>query len=160
MIKLRKIASLLFAFALVSSAGAFAQTQPMPQQQQQKVEVDVSDSELAKFADAYQKIRMVNQKAQQEMVKKVEDGGFDVQRFNKIHQASLDPNTEADATEEEMNKHKEVVAEIEGMQGKFQKEMEEAISTEGLDVSRYEKIAMALQTDTELQQRLQKLMQK
>lgn len=159
MIKSRKIAGLLFAFTLISSAGVFAQTQPMPQQQQQQVDVDVSDAELAKFADAYQKIRMVNQKAQQEMVKKVEDGGFDVQRFNKIHQASLDPNTEVDATEEEMSKHKEVVADIEGMQGKFQKEMEDAISDEGLEVKRYEKIAMALQTDTELQQRLQKLMQ-
>lgn len=45
------------------------------------------------------------------------------------------------------------------MQSEFQEEMESAISEEGLDVARYEKIAMALQTDTELQQRLQQLMQ-
>ncbi|PKD20881.1 hypothetical protein APR41_12650 [Salegentibacter salinarum] len=159
MIKSKKIAGLLFAFALLGSASVFAQTQQLPQQQQQAVEVDVSDEELSKFADAYQKIRMVNQQAQQEMAKKVEDSGFDIQRFNEIHQASLDPNTEVDATEEEMTKHKEVVTEIEGMQGEFQKEMESAISEEGLDVARYEKIAMALQTDTELQQRLQQLMQ-
>lgn len=159
MIKSKKIAGLLFAFALLGSASVFAQTQQLPQQQQQAVEVDVSDDELSKFADAYQKIRMVNQQAQKEMAKKVEDSGFDIQRFNKIHQASLDPNTEVDATEEEMTKHKEVVTEIEGMQGEFQKEMESAISEEGLDVARYEKIAMALQTDTELQQRLQQLMQ-
>ena len=62
-------------------------------------------------------------------------------------------------TEEEKKKHKEVVAEIESMQGEFQKEMENAISEQGLEVERYEKIAMALQTDTELQQRLQQLMQ-
>ncbi|WP_339653410.1 DUF4168 domain-containing protein [uncultured Salegentibacter sp.] len=159
MIKSKKIAGLLFAFALLGSASVFAQTQQLPQQQQQTVDIDVSDEELSKFADAYQKIRMVNQQAQQEMAKKVEDSGFDIQRFNEIHQASLDPNTEVDATEEEMTKHKEVVSEIEGMQGEFQKEMENAISEEGLDVARYEKIAMALQTDTELQQRLQQLMQ-
>lgn len=159
MIKSKKIAGLLFAFALLGSASVFAQTQQLPQQQQQAVEVDVSDEELSKFADAYQKIRMVNQQAQQKMAKKVEDSGFDIQRFNEIHQASLDPNSEVDATEEEMKKHKEVVTEIEGMQGEFQKEMESAISEEGLDVARYEKIAMALQTDTELQQRLQQLMQ-
>jgi len=158
MIKSKKIAGLLFAFALLGSASVFAQTQ-LPQQQQQTVEVDVSDEELSKFADAYQKIRMVNQQAQQEMAKKVEESGFDIQRFNEIHQASLDPNTEVDATEDELTKHKEVVSEIEGMQGEFQKEMENAISEEGLDVARYEKIAMALQTDTELQQRLQQLMQ-
>ncbi|APS40118.1 DUF4168 domain-containing protein [Salegentibacter sp. T436] len=159
MIKSKKIAGLLFAFALLGSASVFAQTQQLPQQQQQTVDIDVSDEELSKFADAYQKIRMVNQQAQQEMAKKVEDSGFDIQRFNEIHQASLDPNTEVDATEDELTKHKEVVSEIEGMQGEFQKEMENAISEEGLDVARYEKIAMALQTDTELQQRLQQLMQ-
>lgn len=158
MIKSKKIAGLLFAFALLGSASVFAQTQQLPQQQQ-TVDIDVSDEELSKFADAYQKIRMVNQQAQQEMAKKVEDSGFDIQRFNEIHQASLDPNTEVDATEDELTKHKEVVSEIEGMQGEFQKEMENAISEEGLDVARYEKIAMALQTDTELQQRLQQLMQ-
>ncbi|MGW1456450.1 DUF4168 domain-containing protein [Salegentibacter agarivorans] len=159
MIKSKKIAGLLFAFALLGSASVFAQTQQLPQQQQQTVDIDVSDEELSKFADAYQKIRMVNQQAQQEMAKTVEDSGFDIQRFNEIHQASLDPNTEVDATEDELTKHKEVVSEIEGMQGEFQKEMENAISEEGLDVARYEKIAMALQTDTELQQRLQQLMQ-
>ncbi|MBO2545658.1 DUF4168 domain-containing protein [Salegentibacter sp. BDJ18] len=159
MIKSKKIAGLLFAFALLGSANVFAQTQQLPQQQQQTVDIDVSDEELSKFADAYQKIRMVNQQAQQEMARKVEDSGFDIQRFNEIHQASLDPNTEVDATEDELTKHKEVVSEIEGMQGEFQKEMENAISEEGLDVARYEKIAMALQTDTELQQRLQQLMQ-
>ncbi len=159
MIKSKKIAGLLFAFALLGSASVFAQTQQLPQQQQQAVEVDVSDEELSKFADAYQKIRMVNQQAQQEMAKKVEDSGFDIQRFNEIHQASLDPNAEVEVTEEEKTKHAEVVAEIEGMQGEFQKEMESAISEQGLDVQRYEKIAMALQTDTELQQRLQQLMQ-
>jgi len=159
MIRSKKIAGLLFAFAL-GSANVMAQTpQQMPQQQQQAVEVDVSDEELSKFADAYQRIRMVNQKAQQEMAKKVEDSGFDIQRFNEIHQASLDPNTEVDATADEKKKHKEVVAEIESMQGEFQQEMESAISEQGLEVARYEKIAMALQTDTELQQRLQQLMQ-
>ena len=159
MIKSKKIAGLLFAFALLGTASVFAQTQQLPQQQQQAVEVDVSDEELSKFADAYQRIRMVNQEAQKAMAKKVEDSGFDIQRFNEIHQAALDPNTESDASEEEKKKHKEVVAEIESMQGEFQKEMESAISEQGLEVARYEKIAMALQTDTELQQRLQQLMQ-
>ena len=126
MIKSKKIAGLLFAFALLGSASVFAQTQQLPQQQQQTVDIDVSDEELSKFADAYQKIRMVNQQAQQEMAKKVEDSGFDIQRFNEIHQASLDPNTEVDATEDELTKHKEIVSEIEGMQGEFQKEMENA----------------------------------
>ena len=37
MIKSKKIAGLLFAFALLGSASVFAQTQQLPQQQQQTV---------------------------------------------------------------------------------------------------------------------------
>lgn len=158
MLKSKKIASFLF-FAVVGSATVFAQTpQQMPPQQQQE-KIEVNDDELSKFADAYQGITVVNQEAQQKMVKVVEDGGFDVQRFNEIHQASLDPNQEVEVSSEEEAKHKEVVEEIEGMQGEFQQEMEEIIKKEGLTVERYEQLAMALQTDRELQQRLQQLMQ-
>ncbi|TDN81581.1 uncharacterized protein DUF4168 [Salegentibacter sp. 24] len=157
MIKMKRIASLLFAFALLGSATIIAQNQQLPQQQ--AVEIDVSDQELSKFANAYQRIRLVNQKAQQEMVKKVEGSGFEIKRFNEIHQASLDPNTEIEVSADEKEKHKAVVAEIESMQGKFQEQMENAITEQGLEVERYEKIAMALQTDTELQQRLRELMQ-
>lgn len=159
MLKSKKIASFLFFFAVVGSAAVFAQTpQQMPPQQQQE-KVEVNDDELSKFANAYQGITVVNQEAQQKMVEVVEEGGFDVQRFNEIHQASLDPNQEVEVSSEEEAKHKEVVEEIEGMQGEFQQEMEEIIKKEGLTVERYEQLAMALQTDQELQQRLQQLMQ-
>lgn len=160
MLKSKKIASFLFFFAVVGSAAVFAQTpQQLPQQQQQQEKVEVSDEELSKFANAYQGITVVNQEAQQKMVKAVEDGGFDVQRFNEIHQATLDPNQEVEVSSEEEAKHKEVVDEIEGMQEGFQKDMEDIIKKEGLSVERYEELAMALQTDQELQQRLQQIMQ-
>ncbi len=161
MLKSKKIASFLFIFAVVASASVFAQTpqQMPPQQQGQEVDVDVSDDELSKFANAYQGITVVNQEAQQKMVKVVEDNGFDIQRFNEIHQASLDPNQEVEVSEEEEAKHKEVVDEIEGMQGEFQKDMEDIIEKEGLEIERYEELAMALQSSQELQQRLQAMMQ-
>lgn len=157
--RLKTIATSLFFTAVLGSVTAVAQTpqQMSPQQQQQKVEVN--DEELTKFAKAYQGIVMVNQQAQQKMVQVVEDGGFDVERFNEIHQASQDPNKEVEVSSEEQEKHKTVITEIEGMQGEFQKDMEKVIEKEGLSLQRYEQLAMALQTDTELQQRLQKLMQ-
>lgn len=160
MIRMKKVASLVCFTAIVGTATVFAQTpQQLPQQQQQQEKVEVSDEELSKFANAYQGITVVNQEAQQKMVKAVEDGGFDVQRFNEIHQASLDPNQEVEISGEEEAKHKEVVQEIEGMQSDFQKNMEKVIKKEGLTIERYEQLAMALQRDTELQQRLQQLMQ-
>lgn len=156
MLKMKKIASLLVFFTLMGSMGAIAQTQPMPQQP--KVEVDVDDQELAKFADAYQGLRMVNQEAQQKMVKVVENEGFEIQKFNEMYQTSMNPNKELDATEEEMKKYKATVQKIEGMQGEFQEKMEEVITGQGLSLDRYEKLAMALQSDPEMQQRLQQML--
>ncbi|WBL24603.1 DUF4168 domain-containing protein [Zunongwangia sp. HGR-M22] len=157
MLKSKKIAGLLFAFALMAGTAAVAQTPAM--QQQQEVNVDVSDAELSKFAKAYQGLRMMNQQVNQKMMKTVQDGGMEVQRFNEIHQASQDPNKEVEASEEELEQHAAILSEIEGMQGEFQKKMETTIKDQGLTVERYQKLAMALQSDQELQSRLQKMMQ-
>ena len=157
MFKSKKIAGLLFVFTLIMGSAAMAQNPTMPQQQ--TVDIDVSDAELSKFAKAYQGLRMMNQQVNQKMMKTVQDGGLEVQRFNEIHQASQDPNKEVEATEEELKKHKAILAEIEGMQGDFQKKMETTIKDQGLTVERYQKLVMALQSDQELQTRLQKMMQ-
>ena len=157
MLKMKKIASLLVIFMLMGSMSAIAQTQPMPQQP--KVEVEVDNQELAKFAEAYQGLRMVNQEAQQKMITVVEDEGFEIQRFNEMYQTSMNPNKELDASAEEMKKYKATVQKIEGMQGEFQEKMEEVITDQGFTMERYEKLAMALQTDPEMQQRLQEMLQ-
>ncbi|MDT0688403.1 DUF4168 domain-containing protein [Salegentibacter sp. F188] len=155
---MKKIAGLLVVLMLMGSMSAVAQTQPMPPQQQ-KVEVDVDDAELAKFAEAYQGLRMVNQEAQQKMVSVVEDEGFEIQRFNEMYQASMNPNEELDVTGNEKEKYEATVQKIEGMQGEFQEKMEEVITDQGFTMERYEKLAMALQTDPEMQQRLQQMLQ-
>ncbi|MDT0686160.1 DUF4168 domain-containing protein [Autumnicola psychrophila] len=154
---MKKFASLLVFIALIGSVNAIAQTQPMPQQQ--KVEVDVDNEELAKFAEAYQGLRMVNQEAQQKMVKVVESEGFEIQRFNEMYQTSMNPNEELDASADEMEKYKATVQKIEGMQGEFQDRMEEVITEQGFTMERYEKLAMALQTNPEMQQRMQEMLQ-
>lgn len=159
MLKLKKIAGMMFLTAALAASPAVVNAQQLPAPQQQQEKIDVSDDELSKFAQAYQGIMVVNQEAQQKMLATVEEEGFDVQRFNEIHQASLDPNQEVEVTAEEEAKHKKTVEKIQGMQEEFQSQMEQVIEKEGLTVERYEQVAMALQTDTELQQRLQRMMQ-
>lgn len=159
MLKLKKIAGMMFLTAAMAASPAVVNAQQLPAPQQQQEKIDVSDDELSKFAQAYQGIMVVNQEAQQKMLATVEEEGFDVQRFNEIHQASLDPNQEVEVTAEEEEKHKKTVEKIQGMQEEFQSQMEQVIEKQGLTVERYEQVAMALQTDTELQQRLQQMMQ-
>lgn len=159
MLKLKKVASFLFFFTVMGTFASFAQTPQLPQQQQQQPKVEVSDSELTKFANAFQGIRMVNQEAQQEMMQVVEEGGMDVQKFNEIHQASMDPAVEVEASEAELKKHQEITSELEEMQGTFQAKMEKVITDADLTLERYEQIAMGLQSDPELQERLRAVFQ-
>ncbi|MFZ0489223.1 MAG: DUF4168 domain-containing protein [Salegentibacter sp.] len=156
MFKTGKIAGMLFAIALLGAAPAFAQSQPAPQQQQEKI--DVSDAELAKFAKAYQGMRMVNQQAQQKMLQTVQESGFDVKRFNEIHQAKMTGKEDVELSAEEKENYKNVLGKIQEMQPEFQKKMEDVITSAGLTMDRYEQLAMALQNDPQLQQRLKDIL--
>jgi len=103
-------------------------------------------------------MQVIGQQAQKQMVSAVEDEGMDIKRFNEIHQATMDPAKESDATPEEMEMHKKVVEKLDTMQKGFQEQVTKIVESQNLDMDRYQQIATALQTDTELQQRLQKLL--
>ena len=143
--------SLLIVFALGTATVSAQNT--MPQQQ-----IEVSDAELNEFAKVFQKMRMMNQQVQQEMMAVVENGDIELEKFNKIHQANMDPNKEIETTAAEDKKYQAVIAEIEELQPKFQKKMEEVISESDLSMERYQQLAMALRSDANLQQRLQEIM--
>lgn len=151
----KKIAAFFLFFTVLGSAAVFAQAPQLPQQQQQKVEV--SDAELAKFASAFQVIRNINMQAQQEMGAVVQSEGLEIQRFNEIHEAILNPNTEVTASEEEKKQHQNIISKLDTMQLAFQEKMEKAIDEKGLTTERYEQIVMGLQTDPELQERIKKM---
>lgn len=153
MFRSKKLAGFFLFLTVMGSTAAFAQTPQLPQQQQQQ-KVEVSDAELKKFANAFQGIRMVNQEAQQEMSQVIQEEGMEIQRFNEIYQATLNPEVAVEATEEEKKQHEKISSKLEGMQGEFQGKMEKIITDEGLTIERYEQIAMGLQADPELQERL------
>lgn len=153
--KLKKVlGSLLVVFAL-GTVTATAQTPQTPAPAQQ---IDVTDAELTEFAQIFQQVRVVNQQAQQEMIQVVQEEDFELQRFNEIHQAKMNPQKEAELTEEEEKKYALVVAELETIQPKFQKKMESIITESDLSMERYQQLAMALRSNPELQKRLQEMM--
>lgn len=122
---------------------------------------EVSDTELTNFANAYTEIQEVNEKAQTQMTKVIEDSGMEIQTFNMMYQASQNSAVEmpTEATQADTEKYEEVVVQIEKMQPTFQKEMEDAIVDNNLTVERYQQVVTQLQTDPELQQKLQSRLQ-
>ena len=156
MIKVNKLAGLVMLFMMMGSTAVFAQQLP---QQQQEQTAEVTDADLKKFVAALQGIQMVTQQAQQKMMQVVQKEGLEIPRFNEIHEATLNPDVEVEATTEEKTAHKKIIGELETMQSGVQQQIEKLITDQGLSLEKYEQIAMRLQNDTELQQRIQQMIQ-
>ena len=86
--------------------------------------------------------------------------GLEINRFQSIQQASVNPEQKVEATEVEMKSYKTAVSKIEKMQPQLQKEMSQIIQENGLTLDRYQEIGAALQSDQALQQKLQTMMMK
>ncbi len=153
MILLKKM-YFIVVFFFLSISGIFAQ---LPQQPGQPVEI--SDAELLQFASAYTKIQLIDQQLQQKMLAAVQDEGIEVQKFNEILNAEQNANQKVDATEEELEKFAAAHKAVERIQNQAQQDMQNVITDNKLTVTRYQEIIMAVQTDPELQQKLQKLLE-
>ena len=141
----------LMTIALLSGTTLFAQTE--------QNQTPVSNAELEKFATAFQGVQKVNQSTQQEMVSVVEAGGMTVEEFNALIQAKQNPDQEVEASDEKLEKFEVASKGINELQVKAQAKMEKQIVDTGLSVERYQEIAAKLQTDPELQQKIQEYMQ-
>lgn len=146
MFKSVRIKSLLFFVTLLGSLSISAQEQ------------NISDSELGQFADAYIKMQMQNQVAQQEMMTIIEDQGLKVERFSEIQEAAMDPSKKVDATAEEMKKHSNAMSKMEEIQPSLEKKAVDEIESAGISINRYKSLATVIENEKELQQRLQTIL--
>ncbi|MBA6152488.1 DUF4168 domain-containing protein [Gelidibacter maritimus] len=146
MFKSVKVKSLFLFAALIGSLTLSAQEQ------------NVSDSDLNQFADAYIKVQMQNQVAQQEMMTIIENEGLAVERFSAIQEAAIDPNKESDATAEEMKKHASAMSKMEKLQPELEQKAVDEIESAGISIDRYKSLATAIQKERSLQERLQAIL--
>jgi hypothetical protein len=149
--KLNTLFSILIVFA-IGMTGAYAQ---LPEQLPEDSPAEVSDNELDFFAQAFREIQVIDQQVQMEMLSTVQEEGIDVDRFNEFLTAQQDPAQEFDASEEELNKFAAAYQEIEEIQEKALQQMEKAITENELTLERYQEIAMTIQANPELLQKLQ-----
>lgn len=119
---------------------------------------DISDTQLAQFADAYINVQMQSQEAQLEMISVIEKEGLDVERFSQIQEASMNPGQQANATPDEIEKHGKAIEKLEALQPQLEKKAIESIEATGITMDQYQSIAMAIQQDQGLQQKLQTIL--
>ena len=135
-----KMLSLLF-FMMIGTSTLMAQA-------------DVTNEEVEKFAVTFQKMRMLNQEAQKELSEVISSEGMEVSRFNTLYQAQMDPETEADFTEDEEQKFNVIIEELNKRQTVLRAKVEDMIKENGLTMERYEQIGNQLQNDAALQERV------
>ncbi len=148
MFKTMKLKNLFLFVAILSTVGLLAQ------------ENTISDSELTQFADAYVKLQMQNQEAQQKIADIIQDEGLELERFSEIQEAAMDPNKETDASADEIEKHANAISKIEKIQPELEKKAISDIESAGITLERYQALVSAIQQDQGLQQRLQAILTK
>lgn len=145
--------SMIFAAPVVAQTGFEA-----PPQQ---AEIDVSDGELASFADAMGDLQEIQFEAQTEVNEMVEGSELDTARFNEIHNALNNPEFDmpADVTDGERDVYESLIGSIGEVEQEMQADIQTVVTDAGLEVERFNEIAMAVQSDPELFERLQEYMQ-
>jgi hypothetical protein len=149
--KLNRLVAILFVFA-IGMTGAYAQ---LPDHVPGAVSGEVSDEELEQFVQAFKEIQVIEHQVQMEMLNTVQQEGIDVDRFNEYLNAQHDPVQQFNATDEELQRFNEAYHEIEEIHLKAQQDMHEAIEDNNLTLERYREIAMVIQANPELIQKLQ-----
>lgn len=119
---------------------------------------EISDSTLRVFANILPQVNQMQMQSQQEMVKKVQESGLDVQRFNEIAQSQQNPNQPSDATEAEMKSFQAAMKEVQAIQKNMNAQLQQVITSNGMSVSRFQEIAQAVNSDKALQQKVQQMM--
>lgn len=145
----------LFSILIIVIAGITSAYAQSPEQLPAQQAEEVSDKEIEQFADAFREIQVIDQQIQQEMINKVQEEGVDVQRFNDYLNARQNQGQEIDASEKELEQFAEAYQEIEKIQEKALQEMEQVITQNDLTTDRYQEIAMAIQANPDLLEKLQ-----
>lgn len=128
-------------------------------QQQMPTDAGVSQEELRQFAALSQKIQIANQELQQKMMQELEKQGMEMQRFNELQQAARNPQSNVDATDEELAQFQATSQALTNIQAKAQQDIQKQIEAQGLSQERRQEINMALQNSPELQAALQQIQQ-
>jgi hypothetical protein len=149
--KLNKLLAILVVFA-IGMTGAYAQ---LPDQLPEAQPTEVSENELEQFAQAFREIQVIDHQVQMEMLNTVQEEGIDVDRFNEFLSAQQDPAQQFDASEEELSRFATAYQEIGEIQEQALQQMQKVITENELSLERYQEIAMTIQANPELLQKLQ-----
>lgn len=129
------------------------------QQSPEASNIDISEEELEKFVDIDMQLQPMQQQAQQEMIAKVEEKGMAVEKFQEIAQSQQQGDSTVFSSEE-LQSFNEINEDLSQIDTQLREEVQSKIEDEGVSIERYQEIAMAVNQDPNLQQKLQEIYQR
>ncbi|WP_291857265.1 DUF4168 domain-containing protein [Marinilabilia sp.] len=147
----RKIAS-MFLYGMFVMGGMVSVQQQMMHQQQQQKQKDYSAEEIDRFAEAVLEVLPIQQKAEQKMVKEIEEQGMD--RFNQIARQMQQGKEPEGVQEEDMQIFQSISDEIHSVQMEAQQEVSQVVSEAGIGPDMYQEMIAAYSSNPEIKQRV------
>lgn len=126
--------------------------------QQQGNAEEVTDAEIENFAESFGEVQQIQQQHQQKMQEAVEESGLSVQEYQQIAQATSNPNSDAEVSQEEQRKYEAASQQVQSVQENMQSAVEEKLDEHDLDMNRFQQIYMQMRQDEELQEKVQEKM--
>ena len=118
----------------------------------------LSEKDMEQFAEVFIDIQAISEDAREGMVAALDEVGMSVDRFNEIQQMAQDPSSDLTLSDEEEEQLNQANQSIQGIQMDAQQKMQQAILDNGMSVEKYQEIAMQVQTNPDLQQKIQAIM--
>jgi len=127
---------------------------------QEAEQTEVKNSEAKKFAQAFIKVYDINQQMVWDMAEAVREEGLEVDRFNEIVESQQNPDAAVPVMDPEMQQFEAALNRLREIQDRALADMEQKINEEGLTAERYNEISLQIEYDDQLQQQVEKHMEK
>jgi len=155
--------AILIAGTTILPEATFAQQKPkqaQPKTQQSTPATTFTDVELKQFADANNRLMVVQQEGEKAMLAILTEEKLSVEKFSEMAKAHQQQKiNEVKATAEEHAAFNRSAQRMMEMQPAMEQNMQAAIVKDGMTIEKYEQIMLAYKQDPATQAKIQQLMQ-
>jgi predicted RNA-binding protein with RPS1 domain len=148
--------SLLSAILLFGNV-LYAQLPSAPQVQEQKAQF--TNAEIVSFVETIKRVIPVQQETQQKMINKIDENGMTVEKFNELASKIQMQGSTDDLPEKEVEKFEKINTDLETIQKESESTINNAIEKNGMTMEQYQQMVMAYQSNPELKQKVDEMLQ-
>lgn len=146
---------LIILFATMYGGHLVAQGfQQQPQQQ------NYSEKQVNAFVNAVVEVLPLQQKIEQKMIKKIEDNGMSLEKYNQIAQSVQTTGNADGVSDDDMQKFRETSTKVQAIQEENQDEINQKITDAGLEPMVYQDMVQEYSRNPQFQQKVDEKLRK